>query len=1011
MIKNIDGVHSEKVMHRDHFIFAVVLVVLGASAFLFSSQRILKIVEDGCFDKLKEYANVVSHEFIINNLHYGENLQFVANALEDRSDYSVDSLQVKLNEMQPFLRDQKISILLPGDTVIMPDGSVVSSSTMSLSYREEASQESHVTVRLESDIQNEKFLYHFFPIKSRGQTVAVAFWKFSLGLIHQYLRADKEYDRKMFVYVVNRDDGRFVADTEHDSLKTIFDYRNEKDNENGAFSALVDELLAGKEGKGCIENFWEEANCIYYSPIEVNNWSVVILSPEKYAMGPMLQIRFILLCFGIGVFLFFVAYFVLLRRVAIQCFAAEAERSAFDDVGKVRYMQMKLLGLLSKNFINIYYVNPESGSYVAYSNSKNDLYKEITNRFDMNVSIYDIMNDDELTKIHKDDQELCHSVFNRESFLEIMGNSESRRVVDMRCFINGNWVWIRHTLIGFADAKGQGYVIIGVEDVNDEKVAIEAERERLSVINGLSEDFSLVSFINPATREDHLYYVKKNDWADNPNWKKVGNFADRLRLIANTLVHPDDRKKFMEMTKREVVSERLSVRSAYYVNFRMLINGAVEYWQLKFVMAGKAPDAREQILAGFISVDESTRLQLEQKEQLESQAEALKEALSAAQSANSAKKEFLNSMSHEIRTPLNAVIGLTSIALSHLDDGNRVRNCLVKIDQSSDHLLSIINDILDMSRIESGKFDLNENPTHLFEVIHEVEREVRSDLQAKDLKFEIDCVDINDDEVVCDRDRLRQALLKILSNSVKFTKEGGSVSMSVKETPLSKSSYAAYEFRIKDNGIGMSEEFLKTVYEPFVRESTASKEVRGMGLGLAITKNLVEMMGGQIEIASRLNVGTEVVMTFEFKLAHSKKRGGRNELDGEEKSAFAGKKILLVEDNILNREITMEILQDNGFIVTAVEDGEVAVQTLSKATSRPFDLILMDVRMPVMDGYEATKRIRALENKDVANIPIVAMTANAFDEDRKASFEAGMDEHIAKPVSIEKLKDVLSMFL
>ena len=192
----------------------------------------------------------------------------------------------------------------------------------------------------------------------------------------------------MFVYVVNRDDGRFVADTEHDSLKTIFDYRNEKDNENGAFSALVDELLAGKEGKGCIENFWEEANCIYYSPIEVNNWSVVILSPEKYAMGPMLQIRFILLCFGIGVFLFFVAYFVLLRRVAIQCFAAEAERSAFDDVGKVRYMQMKLLGLLSKNFINIYYVNPESGSYVAYSNSKNDLYKEITNRFDMNVSIY-----------------------------------------------------------------------------------------------------------------------------------------------------------------------------------------------------------------------------------------------------------------------------------------------------------------------------------------------------------------------------------------------------------------------------------------------------------------------------------------------------------------------------------------------------------------------------------------------------------------------------------------------
>lgn len=1009
MIKNIDGVHSEKVMRRDHFLFAVGLVVVATAAFLFSCQKILRIVEESCFNRLQEYAKVVSHEFIINNLHYGETLQFIATSLEDRSDYSVDSVQTWLKEMRPFLKDQKISILMPGDTVILPNGTVTQSTTMGIFYDQEKSSDSHVAVRLEGENQNEKFLYHFVPVKSQGQTVAMLFWNYSLGLIHQYLRADKGYDRKMFVAIVNREDGRFVADTEHDSLKSIFDYKDEKDNENGLFSAIVDSILAGKEGQACFENYWESSNCIYFRPIEINNWSIVVSSPAEYAMGDIRKIRFIFLCLGIGVLIFFTAYFILLRRVAIRCIAEEAERSALDDVGKVRYMQMRLLGLLSKNFTNIYYVNPESGSYVAYSNSKNDLYKEITSRFDLNASIYDIMNDDELTKIHKDDLALCHSVFNKESFLDIMAKSESRRIVDMRCFINGNWVWIRHTLIGFADAKGQGYVIIGVEDVNDEKVAVEAERERLSVINGLSEDFSLVSFINPSTKEDHLYYIKKNDWADNPNWKKVGNFEDRLKLIANTLVHPDDHEKFMEMTNRDVVRDMLSKKNAYYVNFRMIINGVVEYWQLKFVMVGKAPDEREQIVAGFISVDESTRLQLEQKEQLETQAEALKQALSAAQAANNAKKEFLNSMSHEIRTPLNAVIGLTELASSHLDNRERVRDCLVKIDQSSDRLLSIINDILDMSRIESGKFDLNENPTHLFEIIHEVERDVRSDLQEKDLKFEIDYADINDEEIVCDRERLRQALLKVLSNSIKFTKEGGSVSMSVKETPLSKSSYAAYEFRIRDNGIGMSEEFLKTVYEPFARDAAVSKDIRGMGLGLAITKNSVEIMGGQIEIASRLNVGTEVVMTFEFKLVQSKKSGsGTKEI---EKSGFVGKKILLVEDNILNREITMEILQDNGFIVTAVEDGDIAVKMLSKAATRPFDLVLMDVRMPVMDGYEATKRIRALENKDVAEIPIVAMTANAFDEDRKASFEAGMNEHIAKPVSIDKLKDVIAKFL
>ena len=1007
MIRNIEGVHNEKVMHRDHLVFAILLIVLTSLAFLFACQKLLKIVEDGCYAKLREYANVVSHEFVMNNLHYGGNLQFVADALSDREDYSVEGLRPKLNDMQTFLQNQKIHILLPGDTVIMPTGAVIESSLMRLSYNAENSQDAHVTLRLESEDQNEKLMYHFVPVKSYGKTRALVFWNFSLGLIHQYLRSDKGYDRKMFVYVVNRDDGRLIVDTEHDSLKSITDYKNEKDNENGSFSAVVDNILMGKDGEVCVENYWKESNCFFYLPIAVNHWSVVISSPEKYAMAAVHKIRFILLCFGMVVLVFFIAYFVLLRRVASRCFAAEADRNKREDVARVRYMQMRMLGLLSKNFITVYYVNPESGSYVAYSSSRTDLYNEMTNRFDMNVSIYDIMNNDKLTKIHKDDLELCHSVFNRNSFFEIMDMTDARKVVDMRWFINGNWVWIRYTLIGFGSGS-DGYVVIGVEDVNAEKVAVEAERERLSVINGLSEDFSLVSFINPSTMEDHLYYVKKNNWADNPNWKKVGNFEERLRLIGNTLVHPDDRQKFMEMTARDVIMEKLSAKNAYYVNYRMVIDGAVEYWQLKLVTTGKGSVAQKQVVAGFISVDESTRLQLEQKEQLETQAEALKQALSAAQAANNAKKEFLNSISHEIRTPLNAVIGLTELATSHMDDKERVKDCLVKIDQSSDRLLSIINDILDMSRIESGKVDVHEAPMHLFEVLHEIERDIRTDLQTKNLKFELDCVDISDGEIVCDRERLKQALLRILSNSIKYTKDGGRITMSVKETLLSKSSYAAYEFSIKDNGIGMNEEFLKKVYDPFTRGTTDSDDIRGMGLGLAITKNVVEMMGGQIEIASRQNVGTEVTMNFEFKLVQSKKP---SESEGLEKSGFAGKRILLVEDNILNREITMEILQDNGLIVTAVENGDVAVKMLSKAKERPFDLILMDVRMPVMDGYEATKLIRALENKDVADIPIVAMTANAFDEDRKASFEAGMNEHISKPVSIDKMKDVLAMFL
>ena len=273
MLKNIDSIHSERIMHRDHLFFAVILVVLTVGVFLFICQKVLKIVEDNCYGRLQEYAEVASNEFIMNNLHYGGTLQFVADALRDREDYSIDSLQNKLNEMQPFLRDKKISILLPGDTVILPDGVVMNSSEVGLSYETEAALEAHVKVDLESEKQEKKLLYHFVPIKSHGRTVAVAFWNFSLGIIHQYLRNDKRHNRNMFVYVVNRDDGKFITDTKHDSLKGIQDYKNELDNEKGLFSALVDSVLSGGTGKMCIENYWEESNCFYYKPLAVNHWN------------------------------------------------------------------------------------------------------------------------------------------------------------------------------------------------------------------------------------------------------------------------------------------------------------------------------------------------------------------------------------------------------------------------------------------------------------------------------------------------------------------------------------------------------------------------------------------------------------------------------------------------------------------------------------------------------------------------------------------------------------------
>ena len=534
----------------------------------------------------------------------------------------------------------------------------------------------------------------------------------------------------------------------------------------------------------------------------------------------------------------------------------------------------------------------------------------------------------------------------------------------------------------------------------------------------------------------------------------------------------------------------------------------------------------------------------EQNLELAEKQQALNEALELAQSANRAKTTFLNNMSHDIRTPMNAIIGYTGLATTHIDNKEQVRDYLGKISQSSEHLLSLINDVLDMSRIESGKMNLNEKDEDLGEILHTLRNIVQADINGKQFDFFID-TDVTHQFVVCDKLRLNQVLLNILSNSIKYTQAGGTISVRLKENGITHSGYGKYEFRIKDNGMGMSEDFLKTIYDPFtrVKNSTVSG-IQGTGLGMAITRNIVEMMGGTIDILSKEGEGTETILSFEFRLtegntepvrlAHleglrslvvdddiaacrniskmlhdagmrsewcasgkeavlrtedalslgdlykvyiidwimpdmngiettrrirqvvgdeapiivltaydwsdieveakeagvtafvskplfpSDLRNVLNSCCGEKASEaapaapeydFTGKKILLVEDNEMNREIATEILEEEGFIVDTAEDGTVAVAKMQAAQPGKYDLILMDVQMPIMNGYEATRAIRALPDPAVANITILAMTANAFEEDRQEALKAGMNEHLSKPIEIDKLKATLARFL
>ena len=546
------------------------------------------------------------------------------------------------------------------------------------------------------------------------------------------------------------------------------------------------------------------------------------------------------------------------------------------------------------------------------------------------------------------------------------------------------------------------------------------------------------------------------------------------------------------------------------------------------------------------SVQEMEQQKKEQEKkyqtQLEEQNRKLEIALQHEGAANRAKREFLFNMSHDIRTPMNAIIGFTSLAATHIDNREQVLDYLKKISTSSQHLLSLINDVLDMSRIESGKVKIEEKAVHLPDLVHDVRSIIQPNVAAKRLSLFIDTMDIEDEDIITDPLRLNQILLNILSNAIKFTPTGGMISIRIAQKNGAPKGCVCYEFRIKDNGIGMSEEFQKHIFEEFSREESSTVSgIQGTGLGMSITKNIVDLMGGTIALTSEPGKGTEFIVTLCFTRSGQKaepkqlpqleglralvadddtntclnvstmlsKIGMRPEWtisgkeavirtkyaveQGDEFSVYIidwlipdmngieivrqirkvignrcpiiiltaydwadiedearaagvtafcekplflselrrvlaepfraepasepaqptaadlkGKKLLLVEDNELNREIALEILKEAGFVVDTAEDGAVAVRKIKQAAPGQYDLILMDIQMPNLDGYEATRQIRALPDAEKANIPIFAMTANAFEEDRQNALAAGMNGHIAKPLDVPHLLRVLA---
>lgn len=676
----------------------------------------------------------------------------------------------------------------------------------------------------------------------------------------------------------------------------------------------------------------------------------------------------------------------------------------------------------------------------------------------------------------------------------------------------------------------------------------DVETRRRFVYEKLMEEYEGVNLVD--LDEDVMRVILKSKYYHADSSLMITPYSAEILDYAMTKVDPNYRETWINMSDPDYMRRYLAREDRREVIYS--VGGQNKGWRravaqvierrngvpVNFILTFTAIDASR---AEMLALDAKI---VEQKRALENQQKMLEQALIRAEAASQAKTVFLSNMSHDIRTPMNAIIGFTELAMQHINDHDKVQNYLTKTAVSSQYLLSLINDILDMSRIESGKLQLENVECTLPEIMRDLASIIHGQTQARRQYLYMDCFDVTDENVICDKLRLHQILINLLSNAVKFTPEGGTIRIKlfqIASTPTT----GTYEFHVQDNGIGMSSEFVKKIFEPFERARTSTiSKTQGTGLGMSITKNIVDMMHGKIHIISEEGKGSEFIVTLTFDLQKRRadyppiaeiQNGRALVFDGDSESGdsitallsrlgmraeradtvdamiamadrgmtendgyrlfvvnwrkrdnsgetivralrelagpqlpiiavtafdwtsieeqaravgvsgfmqkplfysdmhklfgvesglqgaadedqpdrgdFTGRNVLLVEDNELNREIATEILEERGFTVFCAENGAIAVQMVAAAQRDSYDLILMDVQMPVMNGYEATRRIRALPLDWVANLPIIAMTANAFVEDRKEALEAGMNEHIAKPISVDKLLGMLKRFV
>lgn len=560
---------------------------------------------------------------------------------------------------------------------------------------------------------------------------------------------------------------------------------------------------------------------------------------------------------------------------------------------------------------------------------------------------------------------------------------------------------IERTLLLSEKRERERQLALLTEEYDKERSQLNQEYlRRLKVIEGLSANYETILYGELDCDQIRPYRLSSRTSRMFGEDRGLRSFSGYLADYVSIWVHPEEREAVGAALNVEGIRRKLLTDGSFYVNYRVVEDGEEKYLQLQLVDVGGERRA-SQLVMGSRRMDEEIHHEMEQKQ-------LLAEALEKANQAIAAKDTFLSNMSHDMRTPMNAIFGFAALARKHLREPDAARSYIGRMESSARQLMGMIERVLEISAAVTGDARTQEEACDLCGIIRQVYDFMAPQAAEKNIDFTLDCSGVHHSGIYGDEEKVRQLATYLTNNAITYTKPGGRVEVTLTERGLMSEQYAVYQLEVADTGIGISQEFLARIFEPFSRErDTTHSGVHGIGLGMSIAKSIVDKMGGTISVRSEVNRGSIFTATLDFRIQPDQAQPAAE----EEEASVQPRKILLVEDNEINREIATELLQELGYVIDTAPDGSVAVEKMQQARPGDYDVILMDIQMPVMNGWEAARAIRGLSDPALAKIPIIALSANVFESDLRRSAESGMNAHLAKPMDVAEVQKTIEEFL